>query len=631
MRPAFQIRNRFLLAADLILIVTSVLASFGLRLDLGPLFLSYLPHAATMALIALVVKPIVYYLFGLYRRYWVYASTRELQLIAVTTATASVATALAIMLAILVGIMPANFPRSVFGIDWLLSLVSTGGLRLAVRVLFESGQASQKADGLAGMRRVVVVGAGDAGALVVREMRRNPQLHMLPVAFVDDDPEKQGKEIHGAPVAGPLTELASVANIHRAQEVVIAIPTAPGPVVRFVTDTCRAHGLTFRTMPGVYELIGGKVSVSRLREVDISDLLRREPARIDDEAVGRTLTGKSVLVTGAGGSIGVELCRQIARWRPSQLGLLGHGENSIFDALLELRQDYSDLSLDPIIADIRDLERLHNVFEEFRPEVVFHAAAHKHVPMMEVNVEEAVTNNILGTQSVVDTAIQFDVGRLVLISTDKAVQPMSVMGATKRLAESIVRHAADRTGRDFVIVRFGNVLGSRGSIVPIFKRQIARGGPVTITHPEMRRYFMTVPEAVHLVLQAASMGHSGETFVLRMGDQIRVLDLAEDLIRLSGLEPGKDIEITFTGIRAGEKLSEKLWDEGLEYEKTEHPDIVQVREEIRFGSEALQATIDELVRLAREGDQSAIIGLLAERVPGSLISQAPPPDLTSVL
>jgi FlaA1/EpsC-like NDP-sugar epimerase len=422
-----------------------------------------------------------------------------------------------------------------------------------------------------------------------------------------------------------------VANIHRAQEVVIAIPTAPGPVVRFVTDTCRAHGLTFRTMPGVYELIGGKVSVSRLREVDISDLLRREPARIDDEAVGRTLTGKSVLVTGAGGSIGVELCRQIARWRPSQLGLLGHGENSIFDALLELRQDYSDLSLDPIIADIRDLERLHNVFEEFRPEVVFHAAAHKHVPMMEVNVEEAVTNNILGTQSVVDTAVQFDVGRLVLISTDKAVQPMSVMGATKRLAESIVRHAADRTGRDFVIVRFGNVLGSRGSIVPIFKRQIARGGPVTITHPEMRRYFMTVPEAVHLVLQAASMGHSGETFVLRMGDQIRVLDLAEDLIRLSGLEPGKDIEITFTGIRAGEKLSEKLWDEGLEYEKTEHPDIVQVREEIRFGSEALQATIDELVRLAREGDQSAIIGLLAERVPGSLISQAPPPDLTSVL
>ena len=631
MRPAFQIRNRYLLVADLILIVTSVLASFGLRLELGPLFVSYLPHAATMAVIALVVKPTVYFLFGLYRRYWVYASTRELQLIAVTTATASVATALAIMLAILVGVMPANFPRSVFGIDWLLSLVSAGGLRLAVRVLFETGQASQKADGLAGKRRVVVVGAGDAGALVVREMRRNPQLHMLPVAFVDDDPEKHGKEIHSVPVAGPLKDLASVAERYRAQEVVIAIPTAPGPVVRFVTDTCRAHGLSFRTMPGVYELIGGKVSVSRLREVDISDLLRREPARIDDEAVGRTLSGKRVLVTGAGGSIGVELCRQIGRWQPSRLGLLGHGENSIFDALLELRQDYGELALNPIIADIRDVERVRNVFEEFRPEVVFHAAAHKHVPMMEVNVEEAVTNNVLGTQVVVDAAIQYDSERLVLISTDKAVQPMSVMGATKRLAESIVRHAADRTGRALVVVRFGNVLGSRGSIVPIFKRQIAHGGPVTVTHPEMRRYFMTVPEAVHLVLQAASMGKSGETFVLRMGDQIRVLDLAEDLIRLSGLEPGKDIEIVFTGIRAGEKLSEKLWDEGLDYEKTDHPDIVQVREEFRFSSETLQATIDELVRLAREGDQTAIIGLLAERVPGSLMSQAPPPDITSVL
>jgi FlaA1/EpsC-like NDP-sugar epimerase len=631
MRPAFQIRNRILLVADLILIFTSVLASFALRLDLGPLFVSYIPHALTMAGIALIVKPFVYYLFGLYRRYWVYASTRELQLIAVTTITASVLTGLAIMTAILLGIMPANFPRSVFGIDLLLSLFSVGGLRMAVRVLAESGQVSQKADGLAGKRRVVVVGAGDAGALVVREMRRNPQLHMLPVAFVDDDEEKQGMEIHGIRVAGPLSGLGTTVERYRAHEVVIAIPTAPGPVVRFVTDICRKQRIAFRTMPGVYELIGGNVSVSRLREVDISDLLRREPADIDDEAVGRALNGKRVLVTGAGGSIGVELCRQIARWRPSELGLLGHGENSIFEALLELRGDYTDLSLIPMIADIRDIERIRNIFEEFRPNVVFHAAAHKHVPMMEINVEEAVTNNVLGTQSVVEAAVQFETERLVLISTDKAVQPMSVMGATKRLAESVVRNAASRTGRAFVIVRFGNVLGSRGSIVPVFKRQIAQGGPLTITHPEMNRYFMTIPEAVHLVLQSASMGNGGETFVLRMGEQIRVLDLAEDLIRLSGLEPGEDIEITFTGVRAGEKLSEKLWDEDLDYEPTSHPDIVQVNEDPRFSTDSLLATIDELVRLAREGDKSAIIGLLSERVPGSLISQAPPPDFTSVL
>jgi FlaA1/EpsC-like NDP-sugar epimerase len=384
-------------------------------------------------------------------------------------------------------------------------------------------------------------------------------------------------------------------------------------------------------MPGIYELIGGKVSVSRLREVDISDLLRREAAHIDDEAVGRTLSGKRVLVTGAGGSIGSELSRQIARWRPTELALLGHGENSIFEALLELREDYPEVPLIPVIADIRDVDRIRNVFQDMRPEVVFHAAAHKHVPMMEANIEEAVTNNILGTQSVVEAALASGTERLVLISTDKAVQPLSVMGATKRMAEIVVQDAAQRSGRPFVVVRFGNVLGSRGSIVPVFKRQIMRGGPVTITHPEMQRYFMTIPEAVHLVLQAASMGQGSETFVLRMGDQIRVLDLAEDLIRLSGLEPGRDIEIEFTGIRPGEKLSESLWDEGMDYQPTEHRDVVMVQEEPGLSTAELNATIDELIRLAREGDQNAIVGLLSERVPGSLIGQAPPPDFTAVL
>jgi FlaA1/EpsC-like NDP-sugar epimerase len=581
--------------------------------------------------VALIVKPLVYYFFGLYRRYWVYASTRELVLIASATATASIFVALVVMSALLFGLLPPTFPRSVFGIDWLLSLFSVGGLRIAVRLLAESGQVSQKADGLAGKRRVVVVGAGDAGAMVVREMRRNPQLHTVPVAFVDDDPEKQGKEIHGVMVAGGLDQIGDVIERNRGQEVVIAIPTAPGPVIRQVIEICRELGIPSRTMPGIYELIGGKVSVSRLREVDISDLLRREAAHIDDEAVGRTLTGKRVLVTGAGGSIGSELSRQIARWRPTELALLGHGENSIFEALLELREDYPEVPLIPVIADIRDVDRIRNVFHDMRPEVVFHAAAHKHVPMMEANIEEAVTNNILGTQSVVEAALASGAERLVLISTDKAVQPLSVMGATKRMAEIVVQDAAQRSGRPFVVVRFGNVLGSRGSIVPVFKRQIMRGGPVTITHPEMQRYFMTIPEAVHLVLQAASMGRGSETFVLRMGEQIRVLDLAEDLIRLSGLEPGRDIEIEFTGIRPGEKLSESLWDEGMDYQPTEHRDVVMVQEDPGLSTPELNATIDELVRLAREGDQDAIVGLLSERVPGSLIGQTPPPDFTSVL
>lgn len=629
-QPWFQIRNRTLLLADLVLIIAAVLASFALRLDLGPIFLAYLPAASVMIALALSIKPVVYYLFGLYRRYWVYASTREMLTIALATATASGAVAVGIMIVILLGGL-RGFPRSVLAIDWLLSLISVGGLRLSVRLLAEGGQISQKADGLAGKRRVVIVGAGDAGVLVVREMQRNPQLHMLPVAFVDDDADKQKASIHGVRVAGMLRDLDGVVDRYFAEEVVIAIPSAPGDILRQVTTICQRNGIPFRTMPGIYELIGGQVSVSRLRDVEISDLLRREPARIDDAAVGSTLAGRRVLVTGAGGSIGLELCQQIARWRPANLAMLGHGENSIFEGLLDIVEGQPVLPLVPIIADVRDLERVRNVFDNYRPEVIFHAAAHKHVPLMELNAEEAVTNNVLGTQSVVEAALAAGVERLVFISTDKAVQPASLMGATKRIAEMVVRDAAARSGKAFVTVRFGNVLGSRGSIVPLFKRQIARGGPITITHPDMKRYFMTIPEAVHLVLQAAALGVGGEIFVLRMGEQVRILDLAEDLVRLSGLEPRKDIEIAFTGVRPGEKLSEALWDEGLRYEATSHPDIVRVEEDRLLTGAELQATVQELVRLAREGDGSAIIGLLEERVPGATLGQMPPSDVTAIL
>lgn len=631
MRPLFQVRNRYLLAADVFLVITAVLASFALRLDVGPVFSFYLPSALQMVAIAIILKPAIYYLFGMYRRYWVYASVRELRLIFIATITASAAVGLTVVVVRAMGGFAVGFPRSVIGIDWLLSLFSVGGLRVIIRLLAENGQISQKADSFQQNRRVVIAGAGDAGVLVLREMQRNPQLHMIPVAFVDDDPEKKGMEIHGVKVMGGLADVDEVVARSFADEVVIAIPTAPGPVVRLLTEECRAKGIPFRTMPGIYELIGGKVSVNRLRDVDISDLLRREPAELDDEAVGRAITGRRVMVTGAGGSIGLEICRQVARWNPNLLILLGHGENSIFDALIELRQDFPSLSINPVIADIRDIERISDVFEDLHPEVVFHAAAHKHVSLMEVNVEEAVTNNVLGTKNVVEAAIAARTERFVLISTDKAVQPSSVMGATKRVAEMIVRDAAERTGRAFVTVRFGNVLGSRGSIVPIFKHQIAQGGPITITHPEMKRFFMTIPEAVHLVLQSASMGQGGDLFVLKMGEQIRIVDLAEDLIRLSGLEPGRDIHIQFTGIRPGEKLSESLWDEDLDYSDTPHPDIVRVETNGIMSGVSLQATIDELMRLAMEGDGQAIVGLLDERVPGSMLRQSPPPDLTTVI
>lgn len=628
MNRHISIHNRTLLLADLFLIVVAALGSFALRTDLGPLFMFYLPQAYWLVGISLVVMPVVFYFFGFYRHLWVYASIQELKLIVAGVTTSSVLVSLIIVLLRAFQKLP-YFPRSTLPIEWLLLLILVGGLRLSLRVLAEANSAPSEAE--KGVRRILIVGAGDAGALVVREMQKNSHLRLMPVCFLDDDPAKLKQQIHGVPVIGNLDDLARTVLIRRINEVIIAIPSAPGSVIRQVADTCRVRGIPFRTMPGIYELIGGKVNVSRLREVEITDLLRREPANLDDGMIGNSLSGRRVLITGAGGSIGRELCRQIARWMPESLILLGHGENSIFESLVEIQENFPALPVHPVIADIRDLDRLSIIFDEMRPQVVFHTAAHKHVPLMEVNVVEAVTNNVLGTRNVVEVSLNYEVEQLVMISTDKAIRPTSVYGATKRLAESIVLDAAHRSGLPYSVVRFGNVLGSRGSVIPLFKRQIANGGPVTVTHPEMERYFMTIPEAVHLVLQASSMGRGGEVFVLDMGEQVNILSLAEDLIRLSGLEPGKDIDIVFTGIRPGEKLSEELWDKWARYEPTPHPDIVLLAEEDVLTGEALTHTVDELVHLAREGDPVSVLNVLDECIPGAAVRNTPPPDLTSVI
>jgi FlaA1/EpsC-like NDP-sugar epimerase len=618
-------RNRIILLVDLFLIVVAALGSFALRTDLGPLFMFYLPQALWLVAISLVIKPIVYHLMGLYRRLWVYASIQELKLIVVAITTSSVFVSVVVVLLRAFNVLP-YFPRSTLPIDWLLSLVLAGGFRFSLRVLSEmQGAAPDRG----GARRVLIVGAGDAGALVVREMQKNIQLRLIPVCFLDDDDDKQKQHIHGVPVVGRLDDLGRVLAPRRIDEVIVAIPSAPGHVIRKITDICRSRNVPFRTMPGIYELIGGKVNVSRLREVEISDLLRREPTQIDDRKVGISLSGRRVLVSGAGGSIGRELCRQVARWGPSSLILLGHGENSIFETLVELEENFPSLPMHPVIADVRDLDRMNIVFDNHRPQVVFHTAAHKHVPLMEVNIEEAIVNNVLGTRNIVEVSLNSDVERLVMISTDKSIRPTSVYGATKRIAEMLVLDAAHRSGIPFSVVRFGNVLGSRGSVIPLFKRQIARGGPITVTHPDMRRYFMTIPEAVHLVLQAFAMGNGGEVFVLNMGEQIRIVDLAEDLIRLSGLEPGKDVEIVYSGIRPGEKLSEELWDRWAHYEATQHPDIVLLTEEDLLSGQALQQTVNELVHLAREGDPTAIVNILDECIPGAVVRSTPIPDITS--
>ncbi len=629
MKSRPNIRNRYVLFADIILIIVSVLGSYVLRLELGAAFSFYLPSAYWMIGTALVIKPLIYYYFRLYRRMWIYASVQELKLIIAAVSTASVFLSVVMVSFFNLGLF-TGFPRSVLIIDWLISLMLVGGLRFTIRLLSESFAQQSALSPNGKSKKALIIGAGDAGALVVRELQKNPQINLIPIGFLDDNPAKFKQQIHGVPVIGSLTDLAKVLDNHRVDEVIIAIPSAPGKVIRLVTDVCRLKAVHFRTMPGIYELLGGKVNVNRLREVDITDLLRREPKRIMDEQIGRTISNRVVLVTGAGGSIGSELCRQIARWAPAELILLGHGENSIFEAYLELQERFPSLSLRPVIADIRDKDRLDRVFQEYKPQVVFHAAAHKHVPLMETNVEEAVTNNVSGTRNLVQVAVEHNVERLVMISTDKAIRPANVMGASKRLAEMTVLDAAERFGRDFCVVRFGNVLGSRGSVVPLFKRQIARGGPITITHPDMKRYFMTIPEAVYLVLQAAAMGEGGETYVLNMGEQVRILDLAEDLIRLSGLEPGRDVEIVFTGIRPGEKLSEDLWDSGNAFAKTLHPDISQLSGNEDLRGEKLKKSIDEIIRLAQEGDQQAVLGMMDDLIPGASVRSMPPPELLSI-
>src|SRR5215207_1414858 len=627
MRSRQNIRNRFVLIGDVALTIVSVLGSFALRLDVGELPY-YFPAVVLMCVVALGIKIPTYFFFGLYRRLWIYASTGELRLITAAVTTASVVTAGMMAILIVTGNVLPGMPRSALGIDWLLSLVLIGGSRFALRILAEQSMASlENGKG----KRTLVVGAGDAGALVVRELQKSSQLNLMPLGFLDDDPAKLKHTIYGVTVIGRVDDLPSIIDLHKIEMVIIAIPSAPGQLVRMVNDVCRIKGIPSRTVPGVYELIGGKVSVNRLREVDINDLLRREPVRVNDEAVGATLAGKRILVTGAGGSIGRELCRQIARRNPAELVLLGHGENSIFEIYLELHEDYPDLLLSPVIADVRDTPRLTQVFAEHQPEVVFHAAAHKHVPLMEVNVVEAVTNNVTGTRNVVQTALEQGIERFVLISTDKAVRPSSIYGATKRLAEMIVLRAGRESKRAFTVVRFGNVLGSRGSIIPIFKQQIANGGPVTITHPDMFRFFMTIPEAVYLVLQAASMENGGETFVLNMGEPIRILDLAEDLIRLSGLEPQRDIEISYTGIRSGEKLVEELWDPGTPLMKTLHPDVFRLESEDSFSSLSLPQAINTLAASATAGDTESIVNLLDELAPGSSIREASQPDISFVI
>jgi FlaA1/EpsC-like NDP-sugar epimerase len=609
-------RNRYLLLVDIPLVAVCVWGAFTLRFDWY--FLHSRPEFLPFVAAALLLKPVVLYAFGMYRRYWRYASVQDLQAVVLAASAASIALAVFVVTAQAAGIIEW-FSRSVLFIDWLLTILVIGGVRMSVRVIGESHDRAEKLATRRPPRRVLIAGAGEAGTLVARELQKNPQLAMTVAGFLDDDPAKRGKRISGALVAGQLRDLARVVRRLGVHEVIIAMPTAPGAMLRTLAEACRSAGVVSRTVPGMFELVDGVVSVSRLRRVEIADLLRRRQIGRDAQPASY-LTGRTVVVTGAGGSIGFELCRQVLQAGPSHLVLLGHGENSIFEAERRLAEQASGgARVEAVIADIRDPDRLERVFDRFQPQVVFHAAAHKHLPLMQLNPEEAVTNNIFGTRSVVRAAVEAGTERLVLISTDKAVAPTCVMGASKRVAEMIVRDAARRHGRAFVAVRFGNVLGSRGSVVPYFQRQIERGGPITVTHPDMKRFFMTIPEAVHLVLQAGGMALGDELFVLNMGDPVRIVDLARDLVRLSGAE-SESIPIVYTGIRPGEKLEETLWESGARVEPTANPDVVRVTEAEPNLSVVLGRALDALEHAARAGDRVAIEAMLAQCLPSFLPS-----------
>jgi FlaA1/EpsC-like NDP-sugar epimerase len=571
----------------------------------------------------------VFAMFGLYRHWMRYATQRDYLRIAQACVVATLA-----LVAYVATVQPlvtfdgpnarfpsVNVPASVVVLYGLLMLVFIGGARFLVHLLYErplSGFRARK-----DARSVLIVGAGDGGRLLLREILRNPDLGYRPVGFVDDDPRKQGARIdRGVSVLGTTTELPRVLEDVEPDEVLIAIPSAPGTMRARVVAACRDRGVPVRTMPTVFELLqdGGRL-LRQVRKVEVEDVLGREPVRMDLDRVGGYLTGRVVLVTGAGGSIGSELCRQIARVGPSKLILLDHAEDNLFAIRRELVEDRHVLNTVAVLADCKEGERMREVFAEHRPAIVFHAAAYKHVHLMEENPVEAVRNNALATRVMCQVAGESGTTAFVLVSTDKAVSPATVMGASKALAEWAVEAADQRFPRTaFCAVRFGNVLGSSGSVVPIFRRQIAAGGPVTVTHRDMTRYFMTIPEAVQLVIRSGSLVQGGEVFVLEMGEPVKIMDLARDMIRLSGLEPDRDIAIEVIGPRPGEKLHEELFNPYERPQPTPSPKLLRA-EHPRLDPAWEQETFDQVNWLVLDGDAAALAAKVSEL---AAVRQVPP-------
>mgnify|MGYP006283658525 FL=1 len=571
-----------------------------------------------LLLLSLAVKLPVFGAFKQYRGWWRYVSISDLLGI-LRAALVSTLAMVAIWFLIFLQIpavrrgLPQGITaisQGIFMADLFGTILLPAGLRMIIRLYHEEFRTVEGRR----LRRFLIIGAGNAGEALLREIHRMPIAQYVVVGFVDDDPVKQGTSIHGIPVLGTVEQLPAICEKHSIEEIAIAMPSASREQLRRVVQVCEGTKIRFRTVPSITDIASGKLRVSQIRDVNINDLLGREVIRLDLDTLRAFVRGKTILVTGAGGSIGSEMCRQICQFEPGLLLLVEQAENPLFYVEGELSRKFPQVPTQPIVADITDRTRVAEIFARHRPQIVIHAAAHKHVPLMELNPGEAIKNNVLGTQVVADAADGHGVTNFVMISTDKAVNPTSIMGASKRLAEMYIQDLGRTSGTQFVTVRFGNVLDSDGSVVPIFKRQIAEGGPVTVTHPEMKRYFMTIPEASQLVLQAATMGKGGEIFVLEMGEPVRIVELARELITLSGFRPDEDIEIVFTAPRPGEKLFEELRIEGEDMQRTAHPKI-SIWKNIPMDRTRLRAGIADLLDPSHNQDPQELAARIGDLVP----------------
>jgi FlaA1/EpsC-like NDP-sugar epimerase len=615
-----RFRRQIIMLAHIVVFAASLMMAFLLvnnmqfSTESNWLFVQY----PKLLLCFLIIKILVFAYFKQFQGWWRYVGISDLLAIVKASLVSTL-----ILVILWFGLLSAEplriylrdlttISQAVFILDMFATVVLLGGLRMAVRLYHEEFSTERAGK----LKKFLIIGAGNAGEALLREIHRMPVEQYDVIGFIDDDPAKQGMSIHGIPVLGGVDQLPQICKEQEIDEIAIAMPSATAKQMRRVVQICEGAKIRFRTVPSVADIASGKFRVSQIRDVDINDLLGREAIQLDLDMIEQYIKGKVILVTGAGGSIGSEMCRQVCYFAPKHLLLLEQAENALFFIDRDLRANFPQVSMELLICDITDKKRVEQIFERFKPEVVIHAAAHKHVPLMEANPGEAIKNNVVGTKTVADAADRFGAGSFVMISTDKAVNPTSIMGSSKRIAELYIQDLGKTSKTHFVTVRFGNVLGSNGSVVPIFKNQIAAGGPVTVTHPEMRRYFMTIPEASQLVLQAAAMGKKGgEIFVLDMGEPVKIVDLAKELITLSGFRPGEDIEIIFTGTRPGEKLFEELSIKGEDMVPTRHPKIGIWQRNVSLSRELLYEKINNVIAIADTQDYKRIVENIKQLVP----------------